>query len=75
MENIPDALLKQLNIYWGKLEHDEERLSMPGGVDVNSHEDIFRALMEKVSSFCGIEFTMYVTILDVLNCLSSLFCQ
>ena len=48
MESIPDVLSKQLNIYQDKLEHDAAHLNMPGGVDVNNHEDIFRALMEKV---------------------------
>ena len=48
MENIPETLSNQLNIYHNKLEHDAAHLNMPGGVDVNNHEDIFRALMEKV---------------------------
>ena len=42
------TLSNQLNIYHDKLEHDAAHLNMPGGVDVNNHEDIFRALMEKV---------------------------
>ena len=55
MESIPDVLSKQLNIYQDNLERDEAHMKMPGGVDINNHEDIFRALMEKVPLFASVK--------------------
>ena len=47
-EDLPECLTEQLRLYEEKLFSDEEQIAMPGGVDINSHDDLFRALLEKV---------------------------
>ena len=48
---MPECLSEQLRLYDEKLTSDEEQMVMPGGVNIDSHEDIFRALLEKASSY------------------------
>ena len=48
-EDLPGCLTEQLRLYKEKMFSDEEQMAMPGGVDINSHEDLFRALLEKVN--------------------------
>ena len=49
-ENVAECLADQLRLYEEKLVSDEQEVAMPGGVDINNHEHLFRALMEKVQS-------------------------
>ena len=49
-DDLPECLTEQLRLYDEKLSSDEEQMVMPGGVDITSHEDLFRALLEKAST-------------------------
>ena len=50
-DDLPECLTEQLRLYDEKLSSDEEQMVMPGGVDITSHEDLFRALLEKASTY------------------------
>ena len=50
-DDLPECLIEQLRLYDEKLLSDEEQMVMPGGVNIDSHEDLFRALFEKASSY------------------------
>ena len=48
-DDLPECLSEQLRLYDERLTSDEEQMVMPGGVNIDSHEDLFRALLEKAS--------------------------
>lgn len=44
-----DALGTQIDVFEDSYTEDESHLSMPGGIDINSHEDMFNAVLAKVN--------------------------
>lgn len=46
-----DVLATQIEVFEESQEEDNARLTMPGGLDLNSHQDVFGALFTKVSTF------------------------
>lgn len=46
--DIPPSLLQQLRIYHQKQEKDNRLADIPGGVDLNNHNDVYRLVFEKV---------------------------
>lgn len=50
-----EALSTQLNIFEESFTEDNHLMEMPGAVDINSHEDMFRAVFEKASN----QFSVY----------------
>lgn len=45
---LPPSLLQQLKIYHLKQEKDNSLAEIPGGVDLNNHNDVYRVVFEKV---------------------------
>ena len=45
---LPSSLLQQLKIYHLKQEKDNSLADIPGGVDLNNHNDVYRVVFEKV---------------------------
>ncbi|XP_019858436.1 PREDICTED: inverted formin-2-like [Amphimedon queenslandica] len=44
---LPPSLLQQLKIYHLKQEKDNSLAEIPGGVDLNNHNDVYRVVFEK----------------------------
>lgn len=44
-----DALATQIDVFEESNSDDNAHLNMPGGVDINSHEDMYNAVFAKVS--------------------------
>lgn len=47
-----DVLATQVEVFEESHEEDSSHMTMPGGLDLNSHEDIFNALFTKVIQLC-----------------------
>ena len=46
-----ERLATQLEVWEESQQEDQTQLEMPGGVDINSHEDMFNAVFGKVVEF------------------------
>ena len=44
-----EALAIQIQVFSESHDKDNDHLGQPGGVDVNSYEDVFHAVLNKVS--------------------------
>ena len=44
-----EVLATQIEVFEDSQTEDDASITMPGGVDLNSHEDIFNALYTKVN--------------------------
>lgn len=45
-----EALATQIEVFEDSYSEDESHLNMPGGIDINSHEDMFNAVLARVIS-------------------------
>ena len=43
-----EALATQIEVFEDSHSEDDSQLNMPGGIDINSHEDMFNAVLAKV---------------------------
>ena len=44
-----EALATQIDVFEESHSEDDSQLNMPGGIDINSHEDMFNAVLAKVA--------------------------
>lgn len=51
-----ESLAIQIQVFSEAHAEDNDHLDKPGGVDINSHEDVFHAVLNKVSH-CPINIT------------------
>ena len=45
-----EALATQIDVFEESHSEDDSQLNMPGGIDINSHEDMFNAVLAKVAA-------------------------
>lgn len=65
-----EGLGTQLEVFHESYSDDTEAMSMPGGVDITSHEDMFNALYAKVTltHYYILLLSQLLTVLPMLEC-------